>query len=158
MIMRSLAAAAVLSLALTSGAFAQPAEGRFQIEPVEGGVLRLDRATGGVEFCAEGTSAWTCEIVVAASTARADGADGSLAAENAALKARVTALEKRLAMIGALVEGAEVEGEAAAEARASSDLLQSRARRGIDEAVEVTGYAVRRFRDLYNVLTDDEVE
>ncbi|MCF3934731.1 hypothetical protein L1787_15115 [Acuticoccus sp. M5D2P5] len=152
---RILSAAALATVMVASPAFAETAE-RFQIVPVGETVLRLDRVTGAIELCAEADGgAWRCNEVVAPVPLSRGEAATALADENASLKARVTELERRLNEIGALVEGYDAD-KAADEA--ASVRLRSEARRGIDEAIDVTEYAVRRFRNLYDALTSDEVQ
>ncbi|MBJ3775528.1 hypothetical protein [Acuticoccus mangrovi] len=145
---------AALMLPLAGPAVAQTFDGRFQIEPVHNGALRLDRDSGAIELCTSVEDAkadgWSCEEVVAPNLEPAD-ASRALAAENRQLKRRVVALERRLKTIAALATDGLPASERAAETTFSED-----ARRGIDQAVDVTGYALKRFSDLYRSLQGDE--
>ena len=65
------------------------------MSPVDGGVLKLDKETGTVSFCARKSEAWSCEPV----DDKAQPADDRMArleAENKDLKARIADLEQRL--------------------------------------------------------------
>lgn len=88
----------VIMLACTWIAAAQGPDddkGRYALSPVDGGVLRLDKATGDVSLCAQKTAVWTCEPV----EDRTKPAENRsrLEAENGELKARIKALEDQLA-------------------------------------------------------------
>ncbi|MEO1105552.1 MAG: hypothetical protein AAFW98_17755 [Pseudomonadota bacterium] len=140
--------AACLTVSFCAAAAAQGIDdGRFQIEAVGENVLRLDRLTGKVEVCAQSTPTFVCRTVVepAEPLSAELPASGAMLAENEKLKAENRALRERLAMIAALVE--ETDGERLAR---TTDI-----RRDIDEAVEVTDYAFRRFRDLFTALGED---
>lgn len=65
----------------------EPAAGRYQLQPVEGGVVRLDTTTGEMTLCRPQGSSLAC--------AGADAVGDK--SEIAALKARIAALEARLA-------------------------------------------------------------
>jgi hypothetical protein len=53
---------AVVILAATVPAHAQPATGRYTLHPVEGGALRLDTDTGQISQCTpRGSGQWQCE-------------------------------------------------------------------------------------------------
>jgi len=125
---------------------------RFQIERVGEDVLRLDRQTGQVDLCARSTPTFVCRTVVlppAPTVAPGNGAaSGEVLAENQALRQENARLKRRLAMIAALVADAEAETP-------PDTLIPSAARREIDEALDVTTYAVRRFHDLFDTLTRD---
>ncbi len=70
-------------------------KGRYALSPVDGGVLRLDKATGDVSLCAQKTAAWVCEPVE--DRAKPGENRSRLEAENGELKARIKALEDQLA-------------------------------------------------------------
>ena len=156
--------AATMALALTLGAGAftaasaqtgRPPAGdeRYQMERVGEDILRLDRETGEVQLCAQSQPRFTCRIVVERSvreTPRGLPASGEVLAENEALKAEVAALTRRLEMIKALLDDVEPAPVA------SLGSLSRDARREIDDAIEVTDYAVRRFRTLVESLTADD--
>lgn len=152
--MRTVAIVLAGLVAASPAALGQAPGDRFQIVETADGVLRLDRVTGAVDLCTLGDAGWDCESVVeAAATPSRDvtetGAWRDLTAENARLKEEVARLERRLAMIAALVEG--IEPKPASEGDTVED-----ARREIDRAVEVTGYALRSFRDLIRALEEEE--
>jgi hypothetical protein len=84
----------LMTLLLTaSAAPAVEITGRYVLEKVEQGFLRLDRQTGAMALCTAKSGVWECEPVkdagldVSAELAR-------LKAENEKLKARVAELEK----------------------------------------------------------------
>lgn len=160
MAMRSLMIALIAPIALAAvGPVAASAQddddARFSIERVGEDVLRLDRVTGEVRLCVKSEPTFVCRTVVeprAAPVAEPEPAQSEVLAENEALKAENRRLRERLAMVAALVEDIETE-----EGDGRID-IPSIARREIDQAVEVTGYAVRRFRDMITSLTEDEDE
>ncbi|MCD2174598.1 hypothetical protein [Rhizobium sp. C4] len=66
--------------------------GRYQLQPVEGGVVRLDTATGEMTLCKSDAGKLTC-----AAAAATPAASAPAASDIAALKARVDALERQVA-------------------------------------------------------------
>ncbi|HWU64231.1 MAG TPA: hypothetical protein VN112_19620 [Ensifer sp.] len=66
--------------------------GRYQLQPVEGGVVRLDTATGEMTLCKADSGRLACAPSGSAAAATVPGA-----ADLATLKARVDALERQLA-------------------------------------------------------------
>ncbi|GLK68488.1 hypothetical protein [Hansschlegelia plantiphila] len=85
-------AVAALAATLTlPPAWAAPPPGgdRFQIQPAEGGFLRLDRETGATSFCAASGDGYACKPVSEAGTPPD-------ASEIARLEARVAALEAQV--------------------------------------------------------------
>lgn len=161
---RGSAWALALALALTMGvgaapptAFAQDGD-RFQLVPMGEGALRLDKGTGTVEMCVGEGDAYECRTVVEAVPVVGEQsvAEADLIAENERLRAEVADLTERLATIAALAEVAAQEGsEDAGEGRGTA--MAARARREIDQALELTDYALRRFRDLYQSWTEEDV-
>jgi hypothetical protein len=76
-----------------SGAMAAEITGRYVLEKVEQGFLRLDSETGVMALCAAKAGVWQCETI------KDNGLDPAnemarLRAENEALKTRVAELEK----------------------------------------------------------------
>lgn len=76
-----------------SGALAAEISGRYVLEKVEQGYLRLDSETGVMALCAAKAGVWECETV------KDSGLDlaqelSRLKAENDALKSRIAELEK----------------------------------------------------------------
>ena len=86
------------AIAGSTGASAQstPVEAgaRFSIQPIDGGVLRLDTATGAVSICTRREASWSCEPV--ADKAVAPTELDRLKAQNLALRAEVERLEREL--------------------------------------------------------------
>lgn len=70
-------------------------KGRYALSPIDGGVLRLDKATGDVSLCAQKSDAWVCEPVE--DRAKTGENRSRLETENGELKARIKALEDQLA-------------------------------------------------------------
>ena len=66
--------------------------GRYQLQPVEGGVVRLDTATGEMTLCKADVGKLACSPSASATTTTSPAA-----ADVAALKARIEALERQLA-------------------------------------------------------------
>jgi hypothetical protein len=83
-----------ISIILTAhGAGSAEITGRYVMEKVEQGFLRLDSATGVMALCAAKAGLWQCETV------RENGLDltrelADLRAENETLKSRLAELEK----------------------------------------------------------------
>lgn len=162
----------VLTLAGTEGAAAQGQTdaSRFTIERVSDGIMRLDRLTGAVTVCRETPTSYNCETLVEATDATSsdDAVERSdLVAQNERLRAANLELRQRLARIadlaaqdglsGVVAPRGERAGEAAV-ASTSAEGAAARARREIDEAVEVTDYALRRFLELYRAFVAEETE
>lgn len=145
-----LAAAAVPSW---SGiAFAQGEGARYQMERVDGGVLRIDTLTGAIDLCRGIGSAWRCERVVDGPEGAFRGAAGGNEADVKRLEAERDRLLAVLAEIAALAEAA-VSDKPTPPGRPG---IAFKTRRDIDEAIAVTDYAVRRFRDLVETLSADK--
>jgi hypothetical protein len=92
--MRILPLLITTALLTGSGAMAAEITGRYVLEKVEQGFLRLDSETGVMALCAAKARVWECETV------KDNGLDltsemARLRAENDALKARLAELEKR---------------------------------------------------------------
>lgn len=101
--MRRLATAAVLVLPTLNAlpaAAAPPAEaersGRFIMQPVDGGVVRMDQDTGAISMCVKRGTAFTCEAVEDKPLANKE--IERLAGENRELRAEIKRLEDRLAL------------------------------------------------------------
>ena len=127
-------------------------EGRFQVEAAGERLVRIDRTTGEVAVCSEDEGAWSCAAVPGPgenAVQPASAASDELIAENARLRERVGTLEERLGSIAGLAQ--DPSQTASCETAVPSDT-----RRDIEEAVAVTDFAVRRFRDLYRSLSADE--
>ena len=88
----TLAVLAVLTVSLPVVAQNQP--GRYTMKDIEDGMLRLDTQTGEVSYCSKKGENWVCESAEDNRSALADEVT-RLQEENAALRNRLTALEKR---------------------------------------------------------------
>lgn len=93
----------VVIIAVVLAAFVEPAAaqqgddqrpGRFSLQPVDGGVLRLDTQTGAVSLCTGRGATWSCTAV---SDQRQISEAERLAAENRELKAENHRLAEQLA-------------------------------------------------------------
>ena len=84
-----------LSLFAVAFLLAAPAgaAGRFVLQEVEGGFIRLDTETGAVSHCRSSENQWRCELVADAQSALQDEIN-RLAAENAALEQQLAALNE----------------------------------------------------------------
>ncbi|WP_018699982.1 hypothetical protein [Amorphus coralli] len=131
-------------------------EGRYVLQEVRAGYLRLDRESGVVSLCRERGEAWTCELI-AEDRGAYEAEIEALETEKAALEARVAALETRLAEIAGLAD-APVEAGAAAR----TDLAEGAGRAAeaerfaaedeeLDRALDFTEDAMRR---LFGVLRE----
>lgn len=84
---RAILLAIVFAIAGLTGAAAQTAEPGFTMQPVEGGLMKLDTRTGAMSFCSNRAGAWACEVVPEDRAA--------FEAEITRLHARIASLEKR---------------------------------------------------------------
>lgn len=76
---------AVAIFALSSSAWADELPGRYTIERVNEGILRLDSATGSISLCAAKEKVWSCATI--------EDDTEALRVENDKLKARIAELE-----------------------------------------------------------------
>lgn len=86
---------AVVLAALSVGPAAAAEPGRYVMEPVEDGFIRLDTETGTVSHCRSRDGHWRCESLADERQAL-DEEIGRLVEENQALKQRVAELEAEL--------------------------------------------------------------
>lgn len=93
-----IAAAVAISGGLAAGpTLAAADDGRYTVNPTDGGFVRLDRQTGAMSFCTKAAADWSC-------TPMADAADHleseveRLESENKALKTDKKNLEEMLGM------------------------------------------------------------
>ena len=164
---RDLSRAAVLAgvLALGGGALAQaPGPGgpaadpaRFSMQPVEGGLMRLDTRTGAMSFCAQRAGGWACEAV--------PDDRAALEAEIGRLQARLAALEKGAGGGGAGVPDIMAppqtgapdarSPDAAPPAPGDEEAMSAQARKQLDQAVDLAEHAFRRFVEMIDRLRRD---
>lgn len=141
--------------------------GRYQMQPTQDGVLRLDTHTGALALCTGRADDWRCTDVVPADGAAADATRPN---ESDAAIARLRAERDRLrAQLNEIARIAGASQAGAGSQSADRDAAQldgaqldgaaldgaQEAKREIDEALEVTDYALRRFRDLYRSFRTD---
>lgn len=131
---RLLAPAALATLAALSiipaSAQTREAPGRYTMQPVEGGFLRLDTQTGAVAMCRPGASGVACQpsqddAGLAKEIAR-------LQAENIGLKAEIRRLE-------------EIAGPAAVPKK--DEKLQLPTEQEVDQALDYVERMYKKFRD-----------
>lgn len=136
--------------------------GRYGLQQVRAGYLRLDRQTGAVSLCRERGDTWTCELV-ADDRAAYDDSLAVLEAENAELKARVASLEARLEDIVDLARR-PVEAEVAVAApdapvtpddNRTSDQELAENEAEMDRALDFTEDAMRRLFGLMREFQRD---
>src|SRR5262245_26768514 len=90
------AAAMVVGLTLAAST-AEDRAGRFTMNPVEGGMMRLDTQTGAVSICRRKEAQWVCEAVGEESrSARQEQDIERPTVENKELKAEIQRLEELL--------------------------------------------------------------
>lgn len=128
-----------------------PAAPGFTLQPVDGGVLKLDTRSGAMSFCSLKAGAWLCEAVPEDRAA--------LEAEIDRLHARIATLEGRgqsgvpdimapPAPPGAL-PGPSPDSPA-------STPEPGEARKRLDEALDVAEHAFRRFMEMVERLRREE--
>jgi len=88
-----LTATALLATPAAAQSLIDTAGGRYEMQPVDGGVARLDTVTGDVEFCRVAGDAIVCTDATLGGGSGAGG-DGELAARLDDLEARVEELEE----------------------------------------------------------------
>ena len=88
-----LTATALLATPAAAQSLLDTAGGRYEMQPVDGGVARLDTVTGDVEFCRVAGDAIVCTDATLGGGSGASG-DGDLAARLDDLEARVEQLEE----------------------------------------------------------------
>jgi len=134
------AAPALLALAMTIPAAAQVREtpGRYTMQPVDGGFLRLDTQTGAVAMCRPG-SGGTVDCKPA--EAKESGLLGELArlrAENTELKAEVKRLEEVAGLSGR--GGPQLNSQ-------PPEKLQLPTEQDVDQALDYVERMYKKFRD-----------
>ena len=120
------------------------APGRFTMQPVDGGFLRLDTQTGAVAMCRPGAGgAVACQTSEGEATLAAEVA--RLRAENVALRAEV----KRLEMI------AGVDRPMAPSTEPPADKFQLPSEQDVDQALDYVERMYKKFRDRLQSLDKD---
>lgn len=110
---------------------------RFTLQPIEGGVLRLDTETGRMALCTRQATGVVCEEVGSPGGLSDEGE--RLAAENRALKAEIQRLEDLLAMD---------DGQRQARPRPRFELPSE------EEVDKALGYMERMFKKFRDKLKD----
>lgn len=129
--------------------------GRYSLQEVRAGILRLDRTSGEVSLCREREGSWTCELIADDRAALADEID-RLEVENAKLKTRVDALEARLAAVADLAEQ-PIEEPASQEKilEYKAGETEERVDDELDKALDATERAMRRFFGMVQEFKQD---
>jgi hypothetical protein len=104
--------------------------GRFAMQPVDGGIMRLDTKTGAISLCLRKAASFTCEPVP--DSRGADGDLARLAAENRELRDRLARLE--------------------AEGPAARKSLELPSEAEVDKALDYFERMVKKFRDRMKSL------
>ena len=136
-----LAAPTLLALAMTLPAAAQVRElpGRYTMQPVEGGFLRLDTQTGAVSMCRpQAGGAVSCQPA----KSEESGLLGELArlrAENTGLRAEVKRLEE-IAGLAGRPSGPKLNSE-------PPEKLQLPTEQEVDQALDYVERMYKKFRD-----------
>lgn len=139
---------------------------RFTMQPVEGGLMKLDTTTGAMSFCAAKAGAWVCEAVPEDRAA--------LETEISRLQRRIAELEKGRAGTGTGGTGGGVPDimappsveapkdtplgppDAAKPAPKSEQELSEEARKRLDQAMDMVEQVFRRFFDMVDRLRREE--
>lgn len=114
----------------------------FIMQPVEGGLMKLDTRSGNMSFCSLRGAAWVCEAVPEDRTA--------LEAEIVRLQARIAELEKGRAGVPDIM-APPADKDAGPDAPMTEE-----ARKRLDEALDVAEHAFRRFMEMVNRLRGEE--
>ena len=114
------------------GATAQSTQ-RFAMQPIEGGVLRLDTETGSMALCTKQSVGLVCEAVDTPGPAARDSE--RLATENRELKAEIKRLEALLAM------------ETPQKPTSRAPRLELPSEEDVDKALSYMERMVKKFRD-----------
>jgi hypothetical protein len=125
--------------------------GRYSLQEVRAGYLRLDRASGEVSLCRQRDVGWTCDLIADDRTAYSDEIL-RLEKEKSVLERRVAALEQRLDAIIGLAERPVDSGVAPKTSTVTPDASMDAE---IDKALDVTERAMRRFFGIIQGLKDD---
>ncbi|MDQ0511915.1 hypothetical protein [Ancylobacter amanitiformis] len=138
------------------------ADPRFTLQPVNGGMLKLDTRSGALSFCSMKSGAWVCEAVPEDRAA--------LEGEIARLNARIAELEKGRAGGVPDIMGAPVPPQmsppavsppaasppAAAPPADGEGSGTAEAQKRLDQAMDMAEHAFRRFFDMVERLRGRE--
>lgn len=116
--------------------------GRFQMQPTEGGFLRLDSQTGDVALCARQGASFECKPVKDDRDLQNELA--RLAAENKELKVEIKRLEDMLGLNG---------GKGAAKPGGKLELPSEE---DVDKALSYMERMLKKFRDKFKDLENGE--
>ncbi len=129
--------------AVPASAQTRDAPGRFTMQPIEGGFLRLDTQTGAVSTCRAGTG----NLVLCQPAQEEQGLNKEidrLRAENIELKAEV----KRLQEITGVQPGPPVTGP-------PTEKFQLPSEEDVDQALDYVERMFKKFRDRLRNLEED---
>lgn len=133
------------ALAAAPGAGERP--GRFLMQPVEGGVIRMDTETGAMELCVRRGEKLACEPVEETRAARSDVQ--RLEAENRELKAEIKRLEEMLGL------GDKPGGERPARRSPKFELPTEE---DLDKAMSYIERMIKKFREKMKDLESGSVK
>jgi len=146
---------ATFLLAVPLAAQEVPAAPGFTLQPVEGGVLKLDTGSGALSFCSAKGGAWVCEAVPEDRRA--------LEEEIARLQARIAELEQGGRRSGGvpdimappLSSRPSPPGEEGSAGQGTGESM-AEAERKLDRAMDMAEHVFRRFFDMVNRLRGEE--
>lgn len=136
---RTTAIALATSLALGALAPATSAAERYELKPVEGGFLRLDRDSGLTEFCKPSGEGYACRP-----TAEGASADAAM----------IAALEKRVAELEAKVKA--LSGDPAKSAASRDPTLDLPSDEQVDRVASFLERALKRLKQIAGDVEKDE--
>jgi len=148
---RAILFASVFALASLGCAYAQGAEPGFSMQPVEGGLMKLDTRTGSMSFCSSRAGTWTCAVVPEDRAA--------LEAEITRLHERIASLEKRGATgmpdIMAPPAAKLPEPNAMPSPDAGKPTIPEDVQGKMDEAMDMAEHVFRRFMQMVDRLRNE---
>ena len=148
---RAILFASVFALASLGCAYAQGAEPGFSMQPVEGGLMKLDTRTGSMSFCSSRAGTWTCAVVPEDRAA--------FEAEITRLHERIASLEKRGATgvpdIMAPPAAKPPVPNAAPSPDAGKPTIPEDVQGKMDEAMDMAEHVFRRFMQMVDRLRNE---
>jgi len=149
--MKTLLFSAAVALGGLSTAGAQAVEPGFTMQPVEGGLMKLDTRSGAMSFCSRRTGSWACEVVPEDRAA--------FEAEISRLNARIASLEKRGATgvpdIMAPPAATPNAPNAAPSPDAGKPTVPEDVQGKMDEAMDMAEHVFRRFFQMVERLRNE---